>query len=127
MLNVFSQCPWVLDTFEMYTKEGVHNIKIKGEVLVPGSGQSARKETVLNETGYATAALASYEEFKKAREEGIIKKGVKFQVSLPMPYEIPAFCILPKYQAQIEALYEEKIIEDLLAIQNTIPANDLAI
>jgi hypothetical protein len=86
-----------------------------------------KKELVLNETGYAKAALNSYMEFMKLRDEGIVKSGVRFQVSLPMPYEIPAFCIVPEYQAEIEVLYEEAIVKELEIIQKAIPAQDLAI
>jgi hypothetical protein len=128
-LAVFSQCPWVLTPFELYEEQGVHEreektIDVEASV---DSTQAAKKEINLNDTGYATAALASYEEFKKARDEGIIGKGVRFQVSMPMPFEVPAFCILPEFQGEVEKLYTEKLVEDLKAIQNAIPAEDLAI
>lgn len=35
------------------------------------------------ETGYDTAAIESYKVFAKLRDEGVISKGIKFQVGLP--------------------------------------------
>ncbi|EHK98340.1 hypothetical protein M7I_5812 [Glarea lozoyensis 74030] len=129
-LAVFSQCPWVVTPFELYEEQGVHEREEKTndeEAKVDWSSQGAKKAIILNETGYAIAALASYEEFKKARDEGIIGERVKFQVSLPMPFEIPSFCILPEFQAEVEKLYAEKIAQDLRAIQSALPAENLAI
>jgi methionine synthase II (cobalamin-independent) len=82
---------------------------------------------VLNDTGYAVAALASYEKFKKARDVGVVGDGTRFQVSIPVPYEVIAYCVQERYQVEAEKLYECLIISDLQAIQAKIPAKDLAI
>ena len=41
--------------------------------------------SVVFETGYAPAAIASYEVFKQLRDDGVIPAGVRFQVCLPTP------------------------------------------
>jgi hypothetical protein len=38
--------------------------------------------------GYAAAAIRSYEDFKRARSEGKIPTGTRFQVSLPTPIAV---------------------------------------
>jgi len=61
------------------------------------------------------------------REQGIIEKGVRFQVSLPTPVNVIGLCLLQEYQADAEPIYEKALLAALRRIQDAIPAEDLAI
>ena len=77
-------------------------------------------------TGYDDVALASYATFCAMRDEGVIPKGVKFQVSLPTPVAVLSLLELP-YAARVEPMYEEALLSSLRRIQAEIPAHDLAV
>src|ERR1700733_8988724 len=77
-------------------------------------------------TGYDDVALASYATFCAMRDEGVIPKGVKFQVSLPTPVNVLTV-LEPPYSARVEPMYEEALLSSLKRIQAEIPAHDLAV
>ncbi|KAH6683907.1 hypothetical protein B0J14DRAFT_554916 [Halenospora varia] len=81
----------------------------------------------LGDTGYNTAAIASYQKFYTLREEGIIPGGVRFQVSLPAPHDVIAWTVKLEYAIEAEAAYEAKPLYALANIQASIPASDLPI
>ncbi|KAF8866039.1 hypothetical protein BDZ45DRAFT_784320 [Acephala macrosclerotiorum] len=58
---------------------------------------------------YDDVALASYIEFCHLRDEGIIQKGVRFQVCLPTPVNVLSGLVLPKHQVQVEPFYEKAL------------------
>lgn len=77
-------------------------------------------------TGYDDAAIATYATFCQLRDEGVIPKGVRFQVSLPTPVNVMVQLEGP-YPEAVEPLYEEGILDTVRRIQAEIPAHDLAI
>ena len=79
------------------------------------------------ETGYDTAALASYEKFKKLRDDGVIPPGVRFLVGLPPPLEIVAPFVRQSLKSRVEPLWEDAMLRSLDRLQNGIPASDLAV
>ncbi|PVH75935.1 hypothetical protein DL98DRAFT_657774 [Cadophora sp. DSE1049] len=79
------------------------------------------------ETGYEDYAIRSYMEFCRLREEGIIRKGIRFQVSLPTPLNVIACGVHAKYQVEVEPKYEAALLRALSRIQDAIPAKDLAV
>lgn len=79
------------------------------------------------ETGYDTAALESYEVFKRLREQGVIPKGVRFQVCLPGVTNIVFPFAKPDFRAAAEPVYEEALFRAMRNIQDHIPHEDLAI
>jgi hypothetical protein len=81
----------------------------------------------IRETGYDTAALASYATFRQMREDGRIPSGIRFQVSLPTPMNVIGSKVHPQFVEQAEALYEKRLLDALQKIQDSIPASDLAI
>lgn len=81
----------------------------------------------LKPVGYDNFALASYAEFRKLREQGIIPPGMRFQVSLPTPINVISGHVSPEYQPEVEILYEKALIAALRRIQDIIPKHDLAI
>jgi hypothetical protein len=77
--------------------------------------------------GYAEAARASYAEFARLRQEGIVPAGLRFQVSLPTPFAVVnSFVARPDRQA-VEPAYERRLLAELGEILDVIPHHDLAI
>ena len=76
---------------------------------------------------YDDYAIAGYREFCNLRDEGVIPKGVRFQVSLPTPLNVLAVLVDPAWKATIEPIYEEALLAALRRIQDHIPASDLAV
>lgn len=76
---------------------------------------------------YDDFAIAGYHEFCKLRNEAIIPKGVRFQVSLPSPVNVVGNVVEPCWRAQVEPLYEAALLAALERIQDEIPAHDLAV
>ncbi|ETN44929.1 uncharacterized protein HMPREF1541_09804 [Cyphellophora europaea CBS 101466] len=77
-------------------------------------------------THYDTNAFESYKSFKSLQDAGKIPSTVKFQVSLPTPINV--LCIVAEgYQAAVEPLYEELLLDALRNIQSTIPHESLSI
>jgi hypothetical protein len=85
------------------------------------------EDVTFRRLGYADAAKASYQTFKRLRGEGTIPTGVRFQVSLPTPLApVTAFVLLDD-RAVVEPPYEAAMLVELNQIVTAIPAEDLAI
>lgn len=87
----------------------------------------ALKQEHIKPTGYDKAALASYQTFRKLREQGEIPSNVRFQVCLPTPMNPISCFIAHDHAITAEKLYETRLLEALAVIQETIPSSDLAI
>jgi hypothetical protein len=82
---------------------------------------------VVFDTGYAPAARASYEMFRRLRAEGVIPAHVRFQVCLPTPMASAYMYVSPAARAVYVSVYERALrhaLEDILA---AIPAPQLAL
>ncbi|UNK71437.1 hypothetical protein [Microbacterium sp. H1-D42] len=77
--------------------------------------------------GYASAAIESYEVFRKLRDEGAIAEGVRFQVSLPTLVAVVGSFFFGDDRAAIEPVYTAAMMRDLDEILTAIPHSDLAI
>lgn len=77
--------------------------------------------------GYAEAAIDSYAEFVKLRDEGVIAAGTRFQVSLPTPLAVISSFFFGDDRAAIDAVYTAAILREVAQIAAAIPAADLAI
>ncbi|GAB3614066.1 hypothetical protein [Humibacter ginsengisoli] len=77
--------------------------------------------------GYAEAALESYGVFRRLRDEGVIKPGTRFQVSLPTPLAVVGAYFPPDQRAAFEPVYREAMYRELDAILDAIPHEDLAV
>lgn len=118
----FMAAPEMIPDFKMnsalvskdYTPEQVHAAieKIKNSSM---------------ETGYDEHAIASYAIFKKLREEGVIPRGIKFQVSIPTHINAMLGFVQTAFQPAVEPLYKESIFRAMRKIQDNIPHEDLAI
>ncbi|KAI9658359.1 MAG: hypothetical protein M1821_002492 [Bathelium mastoideum] len=76
---------------------------------------------------YDDFAIASYKSFCQLRDTGVIKDGVRFQVSLPTPVNVLGNLITPAWRTKVEPVYAEALKNAIKRIQNNIPAGDLAI
>jgi hypothetical protein len=77
--------------------------------------------------GYASAAIESYEGFKRLRAEGRIPNGVRFQVSLPTSFAVGMQFIEPEFVGSVWPRYQARLNEEIAEIVNSIPHQDLAI
>lgn len=77
--------------------------------------------------GYAAAAIRSYEDFKRARSEGKIPSGTRFQVSLPTPIAVVMTFSDPQAIQKIWPIYEKRLNEEVAEMTKAIPHRDLAI
>ncbi len=77
--------------------------------------------------GYAKAAIASYETFKRLREAGTIPAGVRFRVSLWTPTAVIVCFIVEEQRAAFETAYERAMQKEVAAMVEAIPHEDLAI
>jgi len=77
--------------------------------------------------GYASAALESYEVFRRLRDKGVIAPGVRFQVSLPTPLAVVAAFFPADQRAAIEPVYRDALYCEVDVILDGIPHEDLAI
>lgn len=76
---------------------------------------------------YAPAAIASFAQFRAVKARGRIPAATRFQVSLPTPFGI-VFGLFP--DADLEAiwrLYERRMLAEIAAIAQAIPAQELAL
>ena len=78
-------------------------------------------------TRYDDVAISSYAEFVTLRNQGVLPSDVRFQVSLPTPYNCVTGHCKPEVQAEIEALYERRMELSIGRIVESIPSKDLVI
>lgn len=71
--------------------------------------------------------MDSYANFVKLREQGLIPKGVRFQISLPPPFNCVQGHSRPEFHKQLEPFYEKRMLDSLDSIIKNIPAQDLAL
>lgn len=79
------------------------------------------------ETGYAAAATESYETFRRLRTDGVIGRGVRFQVSLPTPMASGYMYLSPDSLDDYLPVYERALITALDQILQAVPHDELTI
>jgi len=77
--------------------------------------------------GYAEVAAESYAVFRKLRTEGVIRPGVKFQVSLPTTAAFLNAHLVYSQHAAIEPIYRARLCAEVAQMARTIEPADLAI
>lgn len=76
---------------------------------------------------YAPAAIQSYAQFRALKTQGKIPAATRFQVSLPTPFGI-VFGLFPDADlATIWRLYEKRMLAEIAAIAEAVPARELAL
>jgi SAM-dependent methyltransferase len=84
-------------------------------------------DIVLGNLGFADAAISSYAIFAKLKRDRVIPPHVRFQVSLPTPLAPISAFIDPEHQAQVEPVYEARVLRELDAIFAAVPHDQLAL
>jgi SAM-dependent methyltransferase len=84
-------------------------------------------DIVLDNLGFADAAIASYAIFSKLKRDGVIPAHVRFQVCLPTPLAPISAFIDPEHQAQVEPVYEARVLRELDEIFAAVPHDQLAL
>ncbi len=80
----------------------------------------------LGPLGYADAATASYQIFRRLKGEGRIRSQVRFLVSLPTAVAV-TFGYLEEGQTAFEKGYERHLLAEIGAMTKNIPVSELAI
>jgi hypothetical protein len=78
------------------------------------------------ETGYDEAAIESYATFKRLKDEGVIPKGVRFQVCLPTGASV-VIALHHQYREAGFQVYEAALFRAMRRLQDAIPAEELSI
>lgn len=84
-------------------------------------------DTVVFETGYDKAALASWDVFRRLRDGGVIGRNVRFQVCLSTPMASGYLYVSQPAREAYLAVYERALKAALSNILRAIPADDLSI
>lgn len=77
--------------------------------------------------GYLDAAEASYAEFTRLREDGVVPPAVRFQVSVPTPFAVVVAWSSGESQRRLFEPFKRALFAEVAGIQAAIPADDLAI
>ncbi len=85
------------------------------------------EDIVLDNLGFADAAISSFAIFAKLKRDGVIPAHVRFQVSLPTPLAPVSAFIDPEHQAQVEPIYEAQVLRELDEILAAVPHDQLAL
>jgi hypothetical protein len=89
--------------------------------------RSVDPATVEFATGYAEAALASWEVFLQMRQAGVVPDGRRFQVCLPTPMSSAWMYVSPSSHPGYQLAYERALMRALVAILADIPHAELSI
>ena len=81
----------------------------------------------LGELGYAEVATESYALFRRLRDEGVIRPGLKFQVSMPTTAAFLNAHVVYAQHAVIEPIYRARLLDEVRRMAGVIEASDLAI
>lgn len=77
---------------------------------------------------YAEFAQASYQTFRRLRDQGVIPPGVRFQVSLPLPEDFTRWCTGTDRDFTIMSRgVEDALVNEVQKIVTAVPNDDLII
>jgi methionine synthase II (cobalamin-independent) len=89
--------------------------------------EATEADVKIGELGYAREARASYEDFKAARDRGLIPSHVRFQVCLPTPFAVVSSVVMKDSLPIAEAAYEQAMLAEVESLCGHIPHKDLCI
>ena len=84
-------------------------------------------DLAFNDLGYASAALDSYETFRRLKAQGDVPEDTRFQVSLPTPVAFLEHFIARRSQANAEGPYEARMLAEVVEIAAHVPHHELAV
>src|SRR5437879_7699962 len=77
--------------------------------------------------GYLEAAIGSYRERCALRDQGLVPKHLRFQVSLPTTAAFLNAHVVYEHHAVVEPIYRDRLLAEMEEICAAIPHHDLAI
>ena len=77
--------------------------------------------------GYADVARSSYRTFSLLKRDGVVPAHCRFQVCLPTPLAPISVFVTAEDQAVIEPVYERRMLDELEAILDDIPHDQLVV
>lgn len=77
--------------------------------------------------GYADAYLASWETFRRLRDEGVIPSGTRFQVQYPTPLASINSWVVVEDQDRLEPSYTRALFADLARLLAALPHDEIAV
>lgn len=98
-----------------------------GGIDLPDGHSGVFTQDEVSPTEYGVAAVESYRLFCEHRDRGAIPAGIRFQISLPLPWAVIAGHVRPEFQAMMEPLYTRRMEDAVRMILDNIPVGDLAI
>lgn len=117
----FLPAPEVIPEFKMNAALVSHDFSLEHvNAAVEKIKASPRK------TMYDDHAIASYKDFKKLRDDGVLPKDIKFQVSIPTHINAILGFVQRDFQPAMEPIYKHALFQAMRKIQDTIPHEDLA-
>jgi hypothetical protein len=90
-------------------------------------GVTSAEQIQFDDLGYAEAANASYEDFQRLLDEGVIPGEMRFQVGLPTPAAVSLIYIEKHSRALFEQAYERALGRELERMLDVIPTDRLAV
>lgn len=81
----------------------------------------------LVDLGYADAALASWERFRRAKRAHLLGEDVRFQVGLPSPLSVVTMYVAPSARPMVLDAWQRAMEHQLERIVDGIPHDELAI
>ena len=87
----------------------------------------APEDIRFGELGYSREARASYLDFVKARDNGVLPQGVRFQVCFPTPFAVIWRFVTEETRKRTLAAYEAAMVREVAEVCDAIPHSDLAI
>src|SRR5215510_8250874 len=81
-------------------------------------------EIVFGRLGYTDAAKASYADFSRLKQAGVIPAACRFQVSLPTPLAPINVFVAPQDKGVVEPPYEARLLAELDEIATAIPHDE---
>lgn len=88
---------------------------------------SVDPKTVTFDTGYAIAGIESFNTFDRLQSEGVIPKGVRFQICIPTPLAPAYNFVAPRAQSDFIPIYTEHIIDEVEKIATSLPNDRISI
>lgn len=118
---VLTQTPHFLDnpTLEVVETDGRRLARLR-----PGATAA---DVAFPAFDYQDHAIASYAEFRAARDRGVLAPDSKFLVSIPTPFNAVNFFVDFDSQVEVARAYEKPLRDSVEAIQSAIPHADLVI
>ena len=88
---------------------------------------AAADDVVFDDIGYARNAIASFAEFRKAKDAGVLPGHVRFMIAIPTPFNAVNQHFAPDCRAVLEPRWEDGLKNDVGRIAAALPHDEISI